>query len=122
MTRSPPRKSPGWTILGTTGPSGGNRHDLMLGLIQHHRGVRQKENRRRRCDGHTKARELAGREEQIGIRHGGARVDRSARTVEGVVDEIERALPAKVVSSLRLMATLSASGPGSRARSREKVR
>src|SRR5258707_903361 len=48
---------------------------------------------RHRCDGHTKTGELARREKQIGIWHRGAGADRSARTVKGVVDEIERTLP-----------------------------
>jgi hypothetical protein len=99
-----------------------NRHDQMLRLIKHHRRIRQQESGRGRRDSHTKPRELARREKQIGIRHGGARVNRPARTVEGVVDEVERSLPREGILALKPITTLLASGPPRRARSRSKVR
>ena len=73
-----------------------NRHDQMLRLIEHHRRIRQQQSGRGCRDSHAKPRELTGREKQIRIWHRRAGVDRSARAIESVIDEIEGALPFEV--------------------------
>ena len=77
--------------LGNDGAVGGHRHDHVLRLIEHHRGVRHQKGRRGRRDRNANARKLARHEEQIPVGHGGAHVNCPAGAIEGVVDKVERA-------------------------------
>ncbi len=68
-------------------------HDDVLRLVGKDGGIGHQEARRRRADDQPDATELARRQKQVGVRHGGSGVDRPARSVERVVHEVERALP-----------------------------
>ena len=79
------------------GPVGGHRHHQTLRLVEHDGGGRQQKDRRGRRDRDAQPGELARRQEQVRIRHRGARVDRAAGAVERVVDEVERAVAGEIV-------------------------
>ena len=91
----PSRRSPIWTCFGVTtslrptvstmwsdwsGSTGGIRHE-------------QRWVPAGRLDAHTS--EAAGRQETVGIGNGGAGMDRAARAIKRVVDEVERAVMGK---------------------------
>src|ERR1700729_1000131 len=64
----------------------------MLRLIRQHGAVRQEESRSGWCDFETNAGETAWRQESIAVADGGARMNRPARPIEGIVNEVEGAL------------------------------
>src|SRR6185312_4500293 len=74
----------------------GNRHHQPLRLVGHDRGIRQEIHGRGRRDRYPQPRELARRQEQVGVRHSGARVNGAAGAIERIVDEVERALARKL--------------------------
>ena len=75
--------------------------DDVVRLIRQHGGVRHEQGWRRRGDFDADAGEAARRQETVGIRDGGAGMDRAAGAIEGVVDEVERALMGEVGSRRR---------------------
>ena len=95
--------------------------DDVLRLIGQYRSIRHEQGRRRRRDRQADTGEAARRQKQIAVGDGGARMDRAARPIERVVDEVERALASEGFSSLSDTSTLSASGPFCDCRSRRNV-
>ena len=74
-------------------------HDEVLRLVREHGRVRAPAAPALEAPTTSRTRANSpGVSEQIGIGDGGAGVDRAARPVERIVDEIERALPREAVS------------------------
>ncbi len=75
------------------GAIGGHGHDQLARLVRHDGRIRHQQHRLPHGGRQPQPGELAGGDEQIRVRQGGARVQRAAAAVHLVVEEVELAMP-----------------------------